>query len=1612
MDSRSVLKPGQVLPFPGMECEIDGVAGRGSNTIVYRGHYQDQQNRKLSHDVLIKELFPYEPKGLIYRDEQGNICAQAEGIEPMGLHRHSFLRGNEVHVRFLQQYPGEIDSNINTFGWNQTLYTILGFSGGRSLDKELQKGKTIALKEHVRRIRGALEVLGSFHAAGYLHLDISPDNILLHSEGKRERVTLIDYNSVHTLTEIREGSSVYYSAKEGYTAPEILIGRSREIGFSSDLYAMTAVFYTCLTGKRLSAMQTVRSSVPDISGAECLRGCPSTVTGMVRTILRKGLGAVPRRRYQSAAQMLTDLEELEDRISGKGITHWALWETGRGHVRKTIKENRAFGYIADTKKLYPLYAAEEGGKKVSLLDPEFIYGREAGRPILLLGSGGTGKTTSLLQMAYYQNKEYSPSAPAIVYISLYGWKNSETTFIRDRILENLRFKPHTDSMEHARHELLHLLSRPLHTKKGERPVLLLFLDGFNEAAGDTAPLLEEIYALSALPGVQIILTSRSEMEGEAFEKWMLCRLEQEDVRRILAEEGILPPENMELFELLYIPMMLSMYIRTALDGEKQLKLERKEQLIDAYFSALLKKEAGVLPEDTSAYMGTEAAVRYLLPEIAALIHAKQRSVTDEELLKLVEKCYKELSQKALISVFPQWIGHTSELRMNTKNADEWYGQIVLRLLWKHLGFLVRDEKGDFRILHQMIEEYMVERSRLFHMEFDRQKRRQRRWRGMIAAAVVMAGITAFGIYNGYMLNQLSHRQEEVLKNESLALAYTSEEKLSAGYRQEAIAAALSALPTENNECPYVGAAERALANALYVYQDSQYRPVHVLELSNEIRNSALSQDGAYFVAVDEYGQIRCYDYNREEVIWERTMAKIGDDEIPELKILESRNAVFCAGETGEAVLYALDTGKVLWRISYDEIALCTYRRIELADISDDEKTLVIGVYNKKENTGDAEYRYLLFYDLGTGKQKSRTDVIPVSLSMYCFCSGKGTFTEDGSTYIAVYNYENVYYLVYADVESGKILQTPWVKMKGGRDHRIENVTYLSETDTMPGGVLFYLCEYDWNISRGYTGSVRIGFLADGAEEWSFYKTYDLIGEGDQIPGVVNCEKGLFLISGQDIVKLSAEDGTERERVRLSKKAVYFSDEENLSVFLAFEDGSTGIFYLSSCELSDIESYTMTDFYLLAGMGSGIAKAPFCVSSASDENTVYLCEITGGGAGSSLSKPVIGGDEFLGGDIYALPGGDGFLYLDDEDLEEEEPSGADRCIYGTVYDNEGKIKDSFEFETDVSFVTDKLAVSGDGTWICSDRYLYNLKEHMLISMEELLPEKASRLNLRSAVTKDGILSACWDDGQIYLWLNGEEYGTDIAGEEKVRLASDNYNYYAAANFENMVLGENGLVIMKGSAGEKLGDGYPADYYLVYSAEEKNWKRIDEVSDVKGFPFVAAAGSKKWFASAGEDHMLRIYDFEQAKAIREWKMAADLRTIRDMQFILDDKYLVVMTYSGAVSYQIIRVDDGAVVYAYSPENGSEYSYINLLEEESGHRIYLTDAKHNMTGVCIDTESWESIFEVSSLRCVLDNHTCIMQNGYEELLQLPCYSLETLIEMGNAALKDENGSVMSEG
>ena len=725
-----------------MTCTVHKEVGRGSNAIVYEAGYPDLLHPDEIHTVLLKELFPYHPQGAIYRREDGLLAHTEEAEELWSRHRQSFEYGNRIHLRMQQRHPELSGENWNSFSCGGTLYTILGYTGGRSLAEEMKTPET-QLRRLTERMLKLLDALEDFHREGYLHLDIAPDNILLIGRGARERVMLIDYNSVHPVGRTPEEAA--FSMKPGYTAPEIRCGRYAQVCEATDLYSVTAVFFRCLNGAPLTPFQMIRPVPPDVSRCPALRESPESVKAMAQQILFSGLQSLPERRCASASEMRALLEELLERIDGVGVTHWALWEAGKKTVARTIRDNPAFSYLREG-ELFPSAAEAEGAAPVPT--QRFIEGllRPGAHHTLLTAPGGMGKSTALLRALCLNTLRYSPAEPAAAYIPLIGFQPGENSFLLDRLLEHLRFGADTRSYADARHRLRELLDQPLRVRGEERPVLLLLLDGLNEADTPRDALLREIGELAALRGVRILLTSRGGEPPAGFERAVLRPLAPEDVAARLREKGLLLPESAEMRELLRTPLMLSLFLRSAEAEGKQLSLRTETELIAAYFSSLTEKALRETPGDSRLRWQTEAAVSFVLPAIADALRKRAR-LSEEELLRVVRGCYGLFSSRILRRAFPRWIGHSRDIRGDCSTAEEWYGLIVHDLLWKRLGLLLHTERDGYQIPHQILRDYLATRHR---GNLGAIRRRQALRAVLVSAAALLLAAFCFGVWQRFI----------------------------------------------------------------------------------------------------------------------------------------------------------------------------------------------------------------------------------------------------------------------------------------------------------------------------------------------------------------------------------------------------------------------------------------------------------------------------------------------------------------------------------------------------------------------------------------------------------------------------------------------------------------------------------------------------------------------------------------------------------------------------------------------------------------------------------------------------------------------------------------------
>lgn len=295
-----------------------------------------------------------------------------------------FRQGNAANLELLREMPADISGNINSFESYGTYYSILSIHGGEEMQQKLENGGVVDLREAVMIVWKILDALECFHSHGLLHLDISPDNILLTPT----QALLIDYNSIWLASDI-ENPDFVFSNKEGYSAPEVLLRNVSCLGRATDLYSVCAVFFRMLAGRMLSEEEIVGNGLKRCfaEGFPILEREPGSARHKVMQILAKGFHTLAKKRYQTVKELRAEIRELIDRIDRKGVSEAAIWESSRAVFRRMRKGGGDF---------LPRVLRDKEGQTGPL--QQLKDRLEEGGLYLLRGAGGVGKTRLLSEI--------------------------------------------------------------------------------------------------------------------------------------------------------------------------------------------------------------------------------------------------------------------------------------------------------------------------------------------------------------------------------------------------------------------------------------------------------------------------------------------------------------------------------------------------------------------------------------------------------------------------------------------------------------------------------------------------------------------------------------------------------------------------------------------------------------------------------------------------------------------------------------------------------------------------------------------------------------------------------------------------------------------------------------------------------------------------------------------------------------------------------------------------------------------------------------------------------------------------------------------------------------
>ncbi|MEN6595775.1 MAG: protein kinase [Clostridiaceae bacterium] len=216
---------------------IGKVLGQGGFGITYIGW-----DLNLDIKVAIKE---YYPEGCVTRDTHTHVSV----LTYAGAKEAYFQKGKERFVneaRALAKFSGDSGVvGVRTFFYeNGTAYIVMDFVEGETLKSYAKRmGGRLPAAEVLARFQPIFRSLARVHDNGLLHRDISPDNIMLKTDGT---LALLDFGAARQMSTEGEHSNTI-NVKHGF-APEEQYRTRGEQGPWTDVYALSATIYRLTTG--------------------------------------------------------------------------------------------------------------------------------------------------------------------------------------------------------------------------------------------------------------------------------------------------------------------------------------------------------------------------------------------------------------------------------------------------------------------------------------------------------------------------------------------------------------------------------------------------------------------------------------------------------------------------------------------------------------------------------------------------------------------------------------------------------------------------------------------------------------------------------------------------------------------------------------------------------------------------------------------------------------------------------------------------------------------------------------------------------------------------------------------------------------------------------------------------------------------------------------------------------------------------------------------------------------------------------------------------------------------------------------------------------------------
>jgi serine/threonine protein kinase len=262
-------------PRPGAEgpviggCRLGSVVGRGGMGTVYRA-----TQLALDREVAVKVL-------------------PASGIDSAAVARFQREARSAAALDHSNCVPiyaaGEEDG---------VLYLVMRLIHGLDLGALVAREGPLSPARAVTLIGQVAEALDAAHAAGLVHRDVKPSNVLIEPRKDGERAYLSDFGLMRQVIDEREITRPQdWVGTIDYASPEQLEGRT--VDRRTDVYSLAGVLYTALSGERPFPGES-----PTATARAHLTVPPPTLGSRpLDRVIARGMAKRPEERYATAGEL-------------------------------------------------------------------------------------------------------------------------------------------------------------------------------------------------------------------------------------------------------------------------------------------------------------------------------------------------------------------------------------------------------------------------------------------------------------------------------------------------------------------------------------------------------------------------------------------------------------------------------------------------------------------------------------------------------------------------------------------------------------------------------------------------------------------------------------------------------------------------------------------------------------------------------------------------------------------------------------------------------------------------------------------------------------------------------------------------------------------------------------------------------------------------------------------------------------------------------------------------------------------------------------------------------------------------------------------------------------